>query len=491
MTRDRKVKFVALLVGAFAVSRVTGAQLGATVENWTVSERVTRAVDLSRPVTFVAVTPCRIVDTRDPAGPYGGPILPANTVRDFDLNNGPCPGIPFEVAAYSLNITATQTQGFGDLRVWPTGATPPLVSTLNYVPNQTVANAAIVPADMNGSISIVAAVSGTHLIIDINGYYTDRTNAGNPWYFAVTEPSGRALYVYNTEESAFSSVGVAGQTNSSGNNSFGIHGSSTTFGAVSEVGGVRGVQNPGNFGFPQNYGPAGVRGESRSGFGVLGVTREYFGVSGSNVSSQGLEETWAGLACSATQAVCGMGTLNVTGTKSFVEPHPTDASKVIEYVSLEGPEAGTYFRGRARFTRGIARIPVPENFRMVTSEEGLSIQVTPIGEMATYAVMRIDLNEIVVKASRNVEFFYTVNGVRKGYESFEPTAERTFFVPRSPSATMPSSLSAEAKRKLIANGTYNADGTVNMKTAQRLGWTEKWKGPNGGSGEPNPAKEKK
>jgi len=30
-----------------------------------------------------------------------------------------------------------------------------------------------------------------------------------------------------------------------------------------------------------------------------------------------------------------------TGTKNFIEPHPTDASKKIRYVSLEGPEAGS------------------------------------------------------------------------------------------------------------------------------------------------------
>ena len=35
---------------------------------------------------------------------------------------------------------------------------------------------------------------------------------------------------------------------------------------------------------------------------------------------------------------------------------------------------------------------------------------------------------------------------------------------------------ASTKSRLIANGTYNADGTVNMDTAKRLGWTEKWKG---------------
>ena len=39
---------------------------------------------------------------------------------------------------------------------------------------------------------------------------------------------------------------------------------------------------------------------------------------------------------------------------------------------------------------------------------------------------------------------------------------------------MPLYLTEEARRRLIANGTYNADGTVNMATAERLGWTKMW-----------------
>ncbi len=36
-------------------------------------------------------------------------------------------------------------------------------------------------------------------------------------------------------------------------------------------------------------------------------------------------------------------------------------------------------------------------------------------------------------------------------------------------------LTPEARRRLIANGTYNADGTVNMNTAERLGWAKAWR----------------
>lgn len=456
-------------VSAFESAR---AQVGDSVENWTAPALSSKAADVTFPLTFVGMQPCRIVDTRGAAGPHGGPILPPNMPRDFDLRSGPCTGIPSGAAAYSLNFTVTQTQGSGDLRVWPAGFPPPLVSTLNYIPNQTVANAAIVPALSSAVISLVAAVSGTHLIIDINGYFTAFSNPDRNLSFTVQKQGAPGLAVTNTEGGASGSGGIAGLANSSGFGSFGVVGTNASF-ANTDIGGVAGTHGPGFI--RPFYGPAGVFGISRDSFGVVGVSQNNFAVAGSNVTD-GTERTYGALACSDTTAVCGSGNLSISGSKSFVEPHPTEASKVIKFVSLEGNEAGTYFRGRAKFERGLARIRVPGEFRMVTHAEGLSIQVTPIGEMASVAVVAISLEEIAVKASRNVEFFYLVQGMRKGYEDFTPIAEEAFFVPRSAEYRMPSSLSPEAKRKLIANGTYNADGTVNLETAKRLGWTEKWKG---------------
>ena len=96
----------------------------------------------------------------------------ANTPRSFDLNSAPhCPGISLYAQAYSLNITAAGTQGPGFIVIYPQGEAVPVVSTLNYVGGQTIANAAIVPAGISGGVTVIAGTSGTHLIIDINGYY--------------------------------------------------------------------------------------------------------------------------------------------------------------------------------------------------------------------------------------------------------------------------------------------------------------------------------
>jgi hypothetical protein len=71
---------------------------------------------------------------------------------------------------YSLNFTVVPQGPLGFLTTWPSDQNQPLVSTLNSPNGAVVANAAIVPASSNGSISVY--VSGTSdLVIDVNGYF--------------------------------------------------------------------------------------------------------------------------------------------------------------------------------------------------------------------------------------------------------------------------------------------------------------------------------
>ncbi len=50
------------------------------------------------------------------------------------------------------------------------GSFPP-VSTLNYLGNDVIVNAAVVPLSVSGGISVVLGVSGGDVILDTNGYY--------------------------------------------------------------------------------------------------------------------------------------------------------------------------------------------------------------------------------------------------------------------------------------------------------------------------------
>jgi hypothetical protein len=131
------------------------------------------------PLPFVPVTPCRIADTRGNgfSGAYGPPSIGANTSRSFTIT-GQC-GIPQSAFVVSFNFTALNVSGAGDLRVFPTGSSVPLVSTLNYnasTPN--IANAAVVPLGSLGNVTAQADATTIDLVIDVNGYYGSPTTGG-------------------------------------------------------------------------------------------------------------------------------------------------------------------------------------------------------------------------------------------------------------------------------------------------------------------------
>jgi hypothetical protein len=473
-----RIRLTVVLMGLFSAA-LFAQSADIPLGNWTVppyrASGITTMADATPPRAFIGVQPCRLVDTRQagfPAG-YGPPALTAGVPRNFDLNADPqCPGIPAGVDAYSLNITVTNTQGPGFILLYPQGSAQPTVSTLNYVAGQTIANAAIVPAGTDGGITVVAGVSGTQLIIDINGYFSDDWTTQSGGFYLVNNAFGTPTATFaNNSTGCTGGCGVWVTIASTGAGR-----AITAFAGDGGVGsaGVYARQGP-FFAFPGNYPGAGVRGESTL-QGVVGISR-LVGVAGSLVNTSGvvLAEGYLGYNVGPGYGVWSTANYGGGGAKFFVEPHPTDASKVIRYISLEGPEPGTYFRGRGKFERGMARIRVPEDFRMVTDAEGLTVQITPIGGMASVGVLRVDLNEIVVQSSRNLEFYYLVNGIRRTHKHLTtPIGEGNEYMPRSADATMPLSLTEGQRELLIQNGTYHPDGTVNMETAHRLGWDRVW-----------------
>jgi hypothetical protein len=134
--------------------------------------------------SFYPATPCRVADTRNPTGQFGGPSLFADQTRDFPIPLGPC-AIPAAATAYSLNVTAVpDTDYLGYLSTWPTGSSQPFVSTLNSWTGKVVANAALVPAGSNGSISVFVT-DPTDVILDINGYFGGSGGAGALSFYPV------------------------------------------------------------------------------------------------------------------------------------------------------------------------------------------------------------------------------------------------------------------------------------------------------------------
>jgi len=97
------------------------------------------------------------------------PRLVANTARDFPIPSSNC-AVPSDAQAYSLNVTSVPQGPLGYLSIWPSGKAQPLASTLNAPTGTIVANAAIVPAGVNGALSIFATQK-SDVILDINGYF--------------------------------------------------------------------------------------------------------------------------------------------------------------------------------------------------------------------------------------------------------------------------------------------------------------------------------
>jgi hypothetical protein len=119
---------------------------------------------------FNPITPCRVVDTRNATGTFGGPILAASSSRSFPIPTGACP-VPATATAYAFNVTVVPPGPLGFVTVYPTGATLPLASVLNDLSGDVLANAATIQAGTSGAISVYAT-NPTHLVLDIYGYYT-------------------------------------------------------------------------------------------------------------------------------------------------------------------------------------------------------------------------------------------------------------------------------------------------------------------------------
>jgi uncharacterized repeat protein (TIGR01451 family) len=122
-------------------------------------------------VDFYIVAPCRVLDTRNPLGPYGGPAIGARSTRRFTIS--PRCGIPPTAIAISVTLAVTAPTVIGNLRIFPAGEPVPVIATINYAAGQTRTNNGIVRLSPDSQIDVFSAQeSGSiHLILDVNGYF--------------------------------------------------------------------------------------------------------------------------------------------------------------------------------------------------------------------------------------------------------------------------------------------------------------------------------
>ncbi len=133
------------------------------------------------------LTPARVLDTRTGEGvPSGakGALVKGSALTLQLTGRG---GVPSSgVSAVALNVTSTGSRSGGFVQVVPSagGTAAGASSNLNHTAGQTVANLVVVPVGDSGAVDVYSS-SGTHVLADVAGWFTDDTTA----------PSGTGLFV--------------------------------------------------------------------------------------------------------------------------------------------------------------------------------------------------------------------------------------------------------------------------------------------------------
>jgi hypothetical protein len=129
----------------------------------------------ANPLVFVAMPPCRAVDTRTVGqgltGAFGPPSLVGGASRTFPILSSTTCTIPAVAQAYSVEITVVPPGPLTYVTAFPTGQSAPIAAITVESPQGFMAsNTGVIPAGTNGSVDVYAS-NPTDVVIDINGYY--------------------------------------------------------------------------------------------------------------------------------------------------------------------------------------------------------------------------------------------------------------------------------------------------------------------------------
>jgi hypothetical protein len=225
------------------------------VKNWPIiksSDQSAAVAGNTSGLVFIAITPCRVMDTRGPGGSgktgrFGPPSLVGGQARFVPVPLSNC-GVPV-AAAYSMNFVSVTKPGqtVSWVAAWKDDAPWPGTVVLNAVQGGIVDDSAIVQAGADGGIQVLAT-NNCDLVIDMNGYFVQAT--------AVQGPSGPQGPIGKTGPTgatgATGPIGPIGSTGATGGS-----GPRGPIGITGATGGA-GPQGPiGNTGASGNIGPQG------------------------------------------------------------------------------------------------------------------------------------------------------------------------------------------------------------------------------------------
>jgi hypothetical protein len=122
-------------------------------------------------VEFTSSSPIRILDTREGLGVTAHRRGPLGRGEVFVLHVAGENGVPADVRAVLLNVTATGSEGAGFITVFPCGRPRPIASNLNVVRGVDRANLVKARVGERGNICIFVQY-GTDIIADLDGWFT-------------------------------------------------------------------------------------------------------------------------------------------------------------------------------------------------------------------------------------------------------------------------------------------------------------------------------
>jgi hypothetical protein len=173
------------------------------------------------PLVFVAMPPCRVVDTRTIGqgltGAFGPPSLAAGAVRTFPVLSSTTCTIPAVAQAYSFEITVVPPGPLAYLTAFPTGQSAPVAAITVESPQGFMAsNTGIIPAGANGSVDVYAN-NPTDVVIDINGYYAPPSDLLGNTAFGAGALANNTTGTFNTANgSSALSNNTTGSQNTAG-----------------------------------------------------------------------------------------------------------------------------------------------------------------------------------------------------------------------------------------------------------------------------------
>jgi uncharacterized protein (DUF1501 family) len=127
------------------------------------------------PSGLVAVSPTRIIDTRDGTG---GRSTPLGAQETWKFAVAPRFGVPADAVAVALNVTTTDATQPTFVTVHPFGELRPLSSNLNPVPGKATPNLVISRVGVDGAIELFNNAGAVNVVADLVGWFTVASTVG-------------------------------------------------------------------------------------------------------------------------------------------------------------------------------------------------------------------------------------------------------------------------------------------------------------------------